>query len=351
MYRPTTKNEYWFCGILLVQTLLITTLEVYILVQWLGWVNDNVTQVTTSYIVPIGMGLVTFACLYETLLSLDAIHHKNNILLAAICISNTCIVVYSVLQYMRMRVTTHTLQYSQDSTGRPLADPTRDIWALMQPAELLVAIILGITSLGIIPAAFRLHKDYAWAIYKCIHGSADLRLRYLAYEIYLVLVRFDFFFLVGFIIQYNLIDVHFDEPEYSFTMAIIPAALVVMIFGIYCVKSELRPGMIIVIVSLLGLMAYIISRIIVLCGSTRRAITPGKEMMLFFAGVTLALIVPTLVCAVQCMRNFDNGLKNVTHQEAQWPGNTYMFKRLSSRGNSPTNARFDTRYNPRLSLD
>ncbi|KAF5860110.1 hypothetical protein ETB97_002017 [Aspergillus alliaceus] len=182
-----------------------------------------------------------------------------------------------------MRETTHTLQFNYDIVGRPLANPTRDIWISMQPAEILIPLVLGLASLTIIPIAYRLHKDYAWAIYKSIYGSADLRL------------RFVFFFLVRLAIQYNLIDVHFQELEYSLTTAIIPATILIMFFGIYCVKSELRLGMGIVIVSLLGLMAYLLSRIIILCGNTQRANTPGKEMMLLFAVVTLAFIVTALV--------------------------------------------------------
>ncbi|KAF7591071.1 hypothetical protein BBP40_002033, partial [Aspergillus hancockii] len=292
MSGPTTRNEWWFCGTLFIQALLVISLEVYILVEWLGWVNSNVTQVTISYIVPIGMGIVVFACVYEAMLSLDAIHHKNNISLVAICVTNTCIVVYSALQYTKMRGATHSLQYAHDIYNHPLADPSTDIWKWMRPAELAVPIILGLGSLTIIPAAYRLHKEYAWAIYKCIHGSADMRWRYLAYEIYLVLIRFDVFFLIGFIVQYNLVDVHYEEPEYSLTMAIIPAAILVMIFGIYCVKSELKLGMTFVIFCFFALIAYLLSRIVILCGKTNRANTPGKEMMLLFASVTLVLTVP-----------------------------------------------------------
>lgn len=70
----------------------------------------------------------------------------------------------------------------------------------------------------------------------------------MAYEVYLVLIKLDFFFLIGFIVQYNLIDVHFEEPEYSLTMAIIPAAFIVMILGIYFVQHEIILGIVPVIV-------------------------------------------------------------------------------------------------------
>lgn len=70
-------------------------------------------------------------------------------------------------------------------------------------------------------------------------------------KIYLVLVKMDFYFFVGFIIQYNLIDVHFDDPESSLTWALIPAALIVMLLSIHAARRERILFMIPIIVSLL----------------------------------------------------------------------------------------------------
>ncbi|OGM46128.1 hypothetical protein ABOM_004877 [Aspergillus bombycis] len=329
MYRPTTKNEWWFCGTLLTQLLLVVILEIFILVQWKSWVQPNIIQIAPSYVIPVGMGIVVFACIYEVGLSLDAIHHKNNISLLAICLTNVCIVVYAVLQYIKMRDVTYSLQGAADGMGNPLVDWSRDIWPSMQPAEVTIQAILAATSLVIIPAAYRLHTDYAWAIYKCIHGSPELRLRYLAYEIYLVLIKFDFFFLTGFIIQYDLIDVHFMEPEYSLTMALIPAALVVMVAGIYCVKSGLKVALMVVIACYLGSIAYLLSRIVVLCGNSLRGRTAGREMMLFFAAVALVLIVLTVGCAVQCILNLNYGLK-VAPVDSQGPQSSHAFQTLAA---------------------
>lgn len=68
-------------------------------------------------------------------------------------------------------------------------------------------------------------------------------------QLYLVLIKFDFYFLVGFIIQYNLVDVHFQEPEYSLTMALIPAALLLMTLGAYFIRREYRSLTIVTAVS------------------------------------------------------------------------------------------------------
>jgi hypothetical protein len=153
----------------------------YILVEWQAWVTPKIVQVTVSMIIPINLNVLIFACLYELILALDAIHHKNNILLFAICISNTCTFVYSVMQYQVMEENTMRL-FDQRYLSN-LVDTTRNVWPLIKPAEILIAIFTGLGTLLLWPIAFFLHKEYSWAIYKVVHGSPKTRLRYLVYEV------------------------------------------------------------------------------------------------------------------------------------------------------------------------
>jgi hypothetical protein len=51
------------------------------------------------------------------------------------------------------------------------------------------------------------------------------------------------------VIQYGLIDVHFDEPEFALTMALLPASFLLMILAVWVVRREWKIAMIIVIVS------------------------------------------------------------------------------------------------------
>lgn len=51
-------------------------------------------------------------------------------------------------------------------------------------------------------------------------------------------------------IQYNLVNVHFIEPEFSLTMALIPTVVMVLVLSVYFVRYENKIGTIIVIVSI-----------------------------------------------------------------------------------------------------
>ncbi|RAL17426.1 uncharacterized protein BO97DRAFT_359230 [Aspergillus homomorphus CBS 101889] len=316
MYRPSTRNEWMFCGTLFAQGSIVTLLEIFILVEWYSWINPPIYQVPVSYVVPISLAILIFACVYETLLSLDAVHHKNSILLTAICFSNLCIIIFASLKCVETKDAVTSVRYGVDGTGHPFTDSSKDLWNIIQPAVLAAPIILALSSAGLILAAYRLQRDYTWIIYKTIHGDPSLRWRYLAYELYIVLIKYVFFFLVAFIVEYNLIDVHFSESEYNLTLALVPTTFVVMILGIYCVKQEMKWAMAFIVMCFLGLIAYLLSRIVVLCGSSRRAHTIAKDTMLLFASVSLALTVLTLATAIQCVINFDHGVSGVNPRHA-----------------------------------
>ncbi|EED13026.1 conserved hypothetical protein [Talaromyces stipitatus ATCC 10500] len=334
MYWPTSRNERWFCWTVFAQAVAVLALEIYNLAQWESWIRPNGTQVPISYLIPINLSLIMFAVFYESLLSLKLVHDKSNILLLAICISKACVFAYSVMQYLSMEQNTHSIQTNQDMFGEPLVDLSRDLWKEIKPAEMLVPIVIGIATVIVCPVAYRLHKEYSWAIYQCVQGDPKIRFRYRGYEIYLVLIIFNVYFFIGFIVQYNLVDVHFIEPEFSLTMALIPAAVMLMVLSAYFVRYENKIGTIIVITCYLGLIAYIISRIILLCNPTGRGNTPGKDMMLLFAFLALIFTFLAMVCAIYCIVNFEHGLQTVFNRKSQIPRRSFVFQELPSRYNS-----------------
>ncbi|PLB51521.1 hypothetical protein P170DRAFT_443720 [Aspergillus steynii IBT 23096] len=338
MFKPRTTGEWLFCGVLIIQAVIVLSLETFTLVQWSSWVHPNIIQVTISYITPLNLGILMFACVYLTALGLDAIYHKNDVLLLAICASNTCGLVYSAMQYRNIRQTIHRLPLSFDGLNQPFVDLDRDIWPAVKPAQLAAPIIIGLCTLLLWPLAYQLHCQFAWELYRSIHGNTNMKQRFRAYEIYIVLLKVDFYFIVGFILQYNLIDVHFDEPEYSLTMALIPVTLIVMVSGIYFARSERMIPMLCVTACYLGMIAYLLSRIIILCGNGLRARTAGKDMMILFASVALALTTLTIVSVIRCMLNFDRGLKHVLKPKALSPRGSYVSQHLSEHPPSPVHS-------------
>lgn len=61
-------------------------------------------------------------------------------------------------------------------------------------------------------------------------------------------IKLDLYFFLGFVVQYNLIDVHFDEPEFSLTTVLIPLTPIVLALAVHCVRHETKIEMIAIIV-------------------------------------------------------------------------------------------------------
>lgn len=63
-----------------------------------------------------------------------------------------------------------------------------------------------------------------------------------------MLVRIEPYFLISFVITYGLINVHFVQPEFGLTMALIPALAIQVCMTIYFTRSENYIGAILAIV-------------------------------------------------------------------------------------------------------
>lgn len=160
-----------------------TNFSRFIISEWQMWVHPNITQVTVSYVVPINLAIFVFTCVYELILAIDAVHHKNNLLLFAVCVSNACILAFSAMQPNSIKDVARRLPAARDAESQPLVDLDFDFWKRVGPAQIACPIIFGICTLIIWPCAYQLHKEYAWAIYRSIHGDMSIKTRFLTYEV------------------------------------------------------------------------------------------------------------------------------------------------------------------------
>lgn len=81
------------------------------------------------------------------------------------------------------------------------------------------------------------------------------------------------------------------------------------------------------------MIAYLLSRIVVLLGHGLLANTPTKNMMLLFAFASLILSVLSLLCGIRCFMNFGHGLRPILEGKTHFVRDTYDFHTIS--GHTP----------------
>jgi hypothetical protein len=212
---------------------------------------------TASRTITTFLTLYIFGFVFELLLVYDALRLKNTIQVIGLCLFNLALLIYAAVQMQQIADAVTDLQ------GHGEIGP--DAWADSKPFLIAIPCIIAVGTMQMAFIAWKLYDEFAWTIYK--HISADLRMkrRYLTFQvrslkmgravyadtgqIYIALLKFDFFFFLGFVIQFVVIVVKKTDAEFWTTIAAIPAIIVILMLAGIFTRRESKLGMSAIIVS------------------------------------------------------------------------------------------------------
>lgn len=129
-------------------------------------------------------------------------------------------------------------------------------------------------------------------------------------QIYIALLKFDFFFFLGFIVQFVVVVADKNDPEFALTIVTIPITILILLLAAFFTRRENKIGMVCIIVLYFGGLSYFIFKLV-------RIYQPGhkqnyeavRRSLTAFAVITILLILLTITNAIVCIRNFGKGLK------------------------------------------
>jgi hypothetical protein len=189
----------------------------------------------------------------------DALRLKNTIQIIGLCIYNVGLLIYAAVQWSQIQDAVRDLEKNGN------IDPS--VLSTTKPYLTAVPCVIALGTALMSVVAWKLYDEFAWTIYK--HISADLRMkrRYLTFQvyfgflhsmsskysfslqIYIALLKFDFFFFLGFTIQFVVIVVDKRNIEFALTIAAIPVTIMILFMAAFFTRRESKLGMASIIVS------------------------------------------------------------------------------------------------------
>ncbi|KAF2766204.1 hypothetical protein EJ03DRAFT_185077 [Teratosphaeria nubilosa] len=353
LYIPTSKWTWAFSGVALGQCIIALAIEAYVFGKFQASLMGAADQanpknalgqpITGALTIPTYLALFIFGFIYELVLVWDALRLKNTIQVIGICLYNMGMLIYAGVEMAQVDEAIQQLRGN---------DYIRtDTWSNLRPFLIAAPCVIALGTVLLSIIAWKLYDEFAWTIYK--HISADLRLkrRYLTYQIYIALLKFDFFFFLGFTVQFLVVvqDQQHDA-EFYITIVAMPITIVLLFLAAYFVRRESSAGHILIMTIYFAAMVYFVFKLVRMYDSVRsKDYEPVRRSLTTFAVLTILLLVVTITVAGLCMKNFNKGLRPHIHrtsvpgpEEAKYGefGNGYVGS-AHQLGNVPTRMTID----------
>ncbi|KAF8539382.1 hypothetical protein BDD12DRAFT_97791 [Trichophaea hybrida] len=294
--------------------------------------------------------LFIFGHIFLIGLCYDALRLQNTIQVIGICIFNLAMLIYAAIQMDQIKDA--NLALADTSNGYQLR--YADIWYDIRPYLITIPCVIALSTVLMAVVCWKLYDEFAWRIYK--HISADLRMkkRFLTFQIFLALLKFDFFFFIGFTVQFIVIvasttgfangpndTVAGKDYEFYVTIAALPITIAFLILAAWCTHKEKRGAMWgVVFVFFAGLAYFVFKLVRMWQPQYQQKYKPARRGLTIFAVITIMLICLTIGNAIACILNFDKGLKpHITKRKASDEEDKNSMTEMSNHASQPVPAR------------
>ncbi|RKP40478.1 hypothetical protein BJ085DRAFT_18959, partial [Dimargaris cristalligena] len=253
------------------------------------------------------------AQLFQVYLCLNATYNKNTIQVIALAVFNFCLFGYSIVQvFQREKSISAIVDLLPDST---IAETSK--LSLPKTFGYVVISLAAVFALALIFQAYRLYQVYGWSVYKKI--GADMRMRriYRSYQIFIVFLKVDVFFFVGFSVQYIVLVIIPSESIVDLVIHVIVSlciSIVLLSVAFISVRREHRVGMVVFLLGLLGLFIYFIIKLYQIHNPSSflyncEPFGSSRIVLSMFLVLDILLDIVTGAVAYMTLKNFGNGLK------------------------------------------
>ncbi|KAI9002680.1 hypothetical protein BC832DRAFT_104160 [Gaertneriomyces semiglobifer] len=249
---------------------------------------------------------------FQWILAADTIMNSSMIQLVSTTIFNVASFGYSIVQFKQASEIGEKA-IALGLQGLPEAHPTKRI-------ELILIVAMAVFALGWLVLAQRLYRVFGWSIFKELGADISVKKRLKVYHVYMMLLKLDVFFFLGFDVQFLFLvimqNATNDSEKWTHAFIAIPVTTALLVCGYLAIRRENKILMSFTLIGLSGGIGYLIAKLMDVT-KAKEDRPPGEEnkylgsqnSLTFFEALALALCIATFIVAILNFLNFGKGLK------------------------------------------
>lgn len=252
--------------------------------------------------IPTYMALFIFAGVYQILVALWALSRRNIIQLLMLVFFAFAMLIYA------------GVQYDQIGDGA-VAFHNAELLTQAQARAFIIAIpcIIAAEALVLLVLTWMLYREYNVAVFQKLGPDKSLKRALRVLLFFETIILFDFFFFVGFTLQFVFIILETKDVEFALTIAVIPVTAIVLLTVLVSAYKEIKSILYLFFLLCAAGLAYFIFklvRIYTTVGRKHIQYLKSKKTLTVFAAITIVFLIITIIYAVRVLRNFGKGLKS-----------------------------------------
>lgn len=251
---------------------------------------------------PCYLALFILAEIFELIMAFDALRSRNIIQLMGIVLFHGALIVFSALQFHE----THVAIFNCQPTC--VTDPN-NLWNKVQPLLVVAPCIVAASWFFLMFWIKQLYAEFGWVIFHVVGANPKFKSMYQFYQIFICLLKFDFFCFVGVTMQLLIVVLNKQSAEFGITIAAIPVVLLLLAGCARAVKHEVKWLMIISFGLMIAAMAYFLYKLDRFYAPASAAqYVSTRATLTVFTVVAFLLLSTSLAIGIKCFRDFDKGL-------------------------------------------